>query len=239
MKTNSKEENQRACEEENRPYEVKFGAQTEFAILPGEDPLEFEILRGQLAAEHAPDGPLQEDLVLTLAKFIWRKRRSQRFLAARAAVAQFDPSHELYDESLVLKVFDHALGAAKSIGEIRWLLDRLEGRFADHLKAKCPRRVFPTLDEWVKAMRKEVQEVLMPVPARFSPSDELLIKRSSTLLTDDVFARELEFEERIDRRIEQTLDRLEKVKAAKRPVSFREAQRFSRSHPTRLDGFVK
>jgi hypothetical protein len=140
---------------------------------------------------------------------------------------------------MVLTIFYHSLGVAKSMGEIRWLLDRLGGHSADHLKAKCPRGAFQTRDEWVKAMQKEVQEVLMPAAAPFSPPDEVLIKRSSALLTDDVFARELEFEERDDRRIEQTLDRLEKVKAAKRRVSFREAQRFSRSHPTRLNGFVK
>jgi hypothetical protein len=67
----------------------------------------------------------------------------------------------------------------------------------------------------------------------------VLIKQSSAILTDDVFARELEFEERIDRTIEQTLDRLEKVKAAKRRVSFLESQRFDRSHPSRLVRFVK
>ena len=68
----------------------------EFAILPGEDAREFENLFGQLA----PDGPVEEDLVLTLAKCIWRKRRYQRFLAAKVTAAKFDPSHEGYDGAL-------------------------------------------------------------------------------------------------------------------------------------------
>ena len=72
----------------------------EFAILPGEDAREFENLFGQLASEYAPDGPVEEDLVLTLAKCIWRKRRYQRFLAAKVTAAKFDPSHEGYDGAL-------------------------------------------------------------------------------------------------------------------------------------------
>jgi hypothetical protein len=233
MKTNNKEDDERA-------YEMKFGPETEFAILPGEKPIEFEILRGQLGEEHAPDGPLEEDLVLTIAKCIWRKRRYQRFLAARATAAQFDPSHEAYDEAMALNAFHHAIDGAKDYSEIWRSLARLGGHFADHLDAKCPKGKFPTPEAWVKAMQEEIKKVLMPSATRFGETpDEVLIKQSSAILTDDTFARELEFEERIDRTIEQALERLERAKAAKRQVSFREAQRFSRSHPVRIVGFAK
>ena len=77
----------------------------------------------------------------------------------------------------------------------------------------------------------------MPAATRLANVPD--IKQSSAILTDDMFARELEFEARIDKTIEQTLDCLEKAKAAKRRVSFREAQRFSRSHPGRLVRFAK
>ena len=70
------------------------------------------------------------------------------------------------------------------------------------------------------------------------PPDEVLIKHASAVLTDDALARELEFEDRIDRKLEQTLDRLAKVKAAKQGGSFREAQRRSRSHPRRIIGLA-
>ncbi|MGY8678210.1 hypothetical protein Q2941_10365 [Bradyrhizobium sp. UFLA05-153] len=225
---------------DERAYQVKFGPKTEFAILPGENPLEFEILRGQVAGEHAPDGPLEEDLVLTIAKCIWRKRRYQRFLASRVTAAKFESGHEAYDEAMALNAFYHAIDGAVSFPEIRRTLDQLGGHFADHLHAKCPKGEFGTPQEWVKALQEEVQKVLIPAATRFGcPPDEVLIKQSSAVLTDDAFARELEFEERIDRKLEQTLDRLEKVKAAKRRVSFHEAQRFNRSHPVRIVGFAK
>src|ERR1700751_3475551 len=109
------------CDSENdeRDYAVNFGAETEFAVLPGENPLEFEILRGQLASEHAPDGPHEEDLVLTIAKCIWRKRRYQCFLAAKVTAARSDPDHEAYDEVAALNAFYHAIDGAVSFLEIR------------------------------------------------------------------------------------------------------------------------
>src|SRR6516165_9514627 len=130
MKPNSKKD--------ERAYQVKFGTETEFAILLGENPLEFEILRGQVAGEHAPDGPLEEDLVLTIAKCIWRKRRYQRFLASKVTAAKVDPSHEAYDEAMALDAFYHAIDGAVSFSEIRRSLVQLGGHFADHLDAKCP-----------------------------------------------------------------------------------------------------
>src|SRR6476659_1244967 len=111
--------------EDPRAYEVKFGAETEFAILPGENPLEFEMLRGRLAEELSPDGPLEEDQVLTVAKCIWRKQRYQRFLAARVMAAKFDPGHEAYDEAMALNGFYHAIDGATHFGEVRQSLDQL------------------------------------------------------------------------------------------------------------------
>jgi hypothetical protein len=218
--------------EDPRAYEVKFGAETEFAILPGENPLEFEMLRGRLAEELSPDGPLEEDQVLTVAKCIWRKQRYQRFLAARVMAAKFDPGHEAYDEAMALNGFYHAINGATHFGEVRQSLDQLGGHFADHLDAKCPREKFQTPEDWVKAMQEEVQKVLLPAAARFGrPPDEVLIEQSSAILTDDVFARELGFEERIDRKLEQARAELEKIKKSKQQTSFREAQRLRRARP--------
>jgi hypothetical protein len=83
-------------------------------------------------------------------------------------------------------------------------------------------------------MQEEVQKVLLPAATRFGdPPDGglMLIEQSSAILTDDVFARDLEVEERIGRLIDQALGRLEKLEKTKKSNqqnSFREAQRLSR-----------
>jgi len=50
-----------------RGYKVKSGADTELAILPAEEPLPFELLHTKVAEDRAPDGPVEESLVHTIA----------------------------------------------------------------------------------------------------------------------------------------------------------------------------
>ena len=75
----------------NRPNALKHGAFSKVAILPGEDPREFEELHSALIEEWAPTGPTEEDAVLSIAIGIWRKRRVQKFLQAKIAVWRADP----------------------------------------------------------------------------------------------------------------------------------------------------
>jgi hypothetical protein len=60
-------------------HAVKHGAFAKTAILPGEDPQEFEELHSALMEEWAPVGPTEEDAVLSIAKGVWRKGRAQKF----------------------------------------------------------------------------------------------------------------------------------------------------------------
>jgi hypothetical protein len=223
-------------EDDERTYEVKLGADAKFAILPGENPIEFEILRGQLAEELAPDGPLEEDLVLTIAKCIWRKRRYQNLLLAKTIATHFEPKQkEHHEERQALDTFYRAISYAMSFEEVQQSLDQLGAcapHFAAHLLFEYPRGNFRESEEWVRAMQELNERLMLSITLR-----EVAVTPAA--ITDDVFARELEFEARSDRTIEQTLDRLEKVKAAKRRVSFREAQRFDRSHRSRLVRFEK
>ena len=60
------------------PNALKHGAFAKTAIIPGEDPQEFEELHSALIEEWGHVGPTEEDAVLTVAKGIWRKRRLQK-----------------------------------------------------------------------------------------------------------------------------------------------------------------
>jgi hypothetical protein len=226
--------------ENNRFYEVKFGAETEFAILPGENPLEFELLHTRLAEEWAPDGPLEEDALCTMAKCIWRKRRYQRFNAAKNTAAQFDPDHKAYDEAMALNGFYQVLLQETAEHELRRMLGRLGGHFAEHLRNKCPKPKFKVTKAWVKAMRREIENVLMPAATRFgSPPDEVLMSQSAAFLTDEVFARELEFEKQLEAELKEARNQLFEIKKAKRQIQFREIRRFERRHPSRLSGIIR
>jgi hypothetical protein len=52
---------------------LKHGAFSATAILPGEDPTAFEELHQKLIAELAPIGALEDDIVWTITRLVWRK----------------------------------------------------------------------------------------------------------------------------------------------------------------------
>jgi hypothetical protein len=55
-----------------RPNALKHGIFSATAILPGEDPQEFEELHCSLIEEWMPHGATEDDAVLSIAKAVWR-----------------------------------------------------------------------------------------------------------------------------------------------------------------------
>ena len=71
-------------------------------VLPGESRQEFDALHAELIAEFAPEGRLETDTVLSLAKCLWRKARLDGLTRApRPEPASFeavmDPLHPRYE----------------------------------------------------------------------------------------------------------------------------------------------
>jgi hypothetical protein len=56
------------------PAAFKHGAYSATTVLPGEDPAAFEKLHQDLIAELTPSGALEEDVVATIARLVWRKQ---------------------------------------------------------------------------------------------------------------------------------------------------------------------
>ena len=139
---------------------LKHGAFAQTAILPGEDPREFEELHSALIEEWAPIGPTEEDAVLSIAKGVWRKRRAQKFLEAEIEICRFDPEHPLYDEAQDLRVLLSIMETAPFLNFVetapdifeRYLqeaINRLVSGFqADYLQEKCPRQNFESASAW-------------------------------------------------------------------------------------------
>jgi hypothetical protein len=67
---------------------LKHGGYSATGLLPGEDLAAFEKLHRDLIAELCPDGPLQEDTVLGIARLMWRKQNLETFRVAEAARAR-------------------------------------------------------------------------------------------------------------------------------------------------------
>jgi hypothetical protein len=64
---------------------LKHGGYSALRLLPGEDPAALEKLHKTLVAEFAPNGALEEDIVLTIAHLTWRKQNLGTFRLAELA----------------------------------------------------------------------------------------------------------------------------------------------------------
>src|SRR5260221_13135685 len=64
---------------------LKHGGYAANAILPGENRADFEKLHQSLIAELAPVGGLEDDIIATMAGFVWRKQNLATFRIAELA----------------------------------------------------------------------------------------------------------------------------------------------------------
>jgi hypothetical protein len=67
------------------PPTFKHGGYCASDVLPGESAAAFEKLKKDIVDELAPNGPLEDDIVKTLARLVWRKQNLGTFNVAQRA----------------------------------------------------------------------------------------------------------------------------------------------------------
>jgi hypothetical protein len=204
---------------------VKHGAFAKMAILPGEDPKEFEELHSAIIEEWAPDGPTEEDAVLSIAKGVWRKRRQQKFLYTEIDKCSWDPEHPLFDEARGLRNLLDIMEDGSSLEIMEREPDGFEYLLKFVIKASIPsyvgipkleeafpREKYESVSDWVAALRRVISGVLLQ---HSDPKPEVLLNRSAEVHTPDVVDHELAVDERIDAMIDRAVKRLVQTKAMK------------------------
>ena len=68
---------------------LKHGAYSATAVLPGESQAAFEKLHRDLIAELTPSGVLEDDIVMTIARLLWRKQNLRTQRIAELALGRF------------------------------------------------------------------------------------------------------------------------------------------------------
>ena len=83
------------------PSALKHGAYSATAVLPGESQAEFEKLHRGLIAEFFPSGLLEDDIVMNMARLLWRKQNLLTFQIAESARSRYwQIIHERVDGSV-------------------------------------------------------------------------------------------------------------------------------------------
>jgi hypothetical protein len=187
-------------------------------VLPWEDRREFVQLHNDLIEEWNPDGETELDVVFTIAKCIWRKRRMQYFLHAKVEGYRIDPDHSAYDEAFVLRQLLKSVEVAPDEFEV--VLHALRANIANDLRQKFPQESFESTSEWVQAVQNEIRSNLLPAIERFGePPPEVKIFQSAAAMSQEVIENELAVEERIDAMINGAIKRLVQTKAMKQMLN--------------------
>jgi hypothetical protein len=87
----------------------------------------------------------------------------------------------------------------------------LGGEFSTHLKREVPKEKYSTTPEWVQAVKREVDEVLLP---RARSPDHLAAKAAEFITTDRII-EDLMLEERLDAMVDRAMRRLAQMKFMK------------------------
>jgi hypothetical protein len=212
------------------PSALTHGAFSTMAFRPGEDPNQFKRLVLDLTAELVPLGAMEEETVLALAGYIWRRRRIERSFSAQIFLSRSDPSHPAYDKHL------HEVATLKA--ELQILEDNpqyaakvLETYAAEvrvEFELKFPRKNYSSESEWALAISEQLKakihlqlELAQPllslneVAASASPS---AIIDAAHVLRDDLSDKELVLLQRIDKMIEGMLRRFYTLKGMKQTL---------------------
>jgi hypothetical protein len=198
---------------EARLNALRHGAYAETAILPGEDPKEFERLLAELNDEWKAEGPSERDCVLTMAKGIWRKARVQKFLYSKMVGCTYDPKHPLFDE--VRSLFSFFFIVTSAPDKFEKCLDCLSNEHADHLRAGFYPENFDAIEKWEEALRKEIFALFAKAEKLTDVPLEALLDRSARIVTADEFENEVALEAANDAMIDRAFKRLVQIKGLK------------------------
>jgi hypothetical protein len=207
-----------------RFYETSEQDLVDFA---GEDPLGFELLRTQLAEAYAPDGLDEENCIYQMAKSLFLKRDLPTKRSRMKVVT----------EAETLNKFNDLLLANASESKIESALDSFRGELIDELRRRYPRRNYDSTEEWIEALKQVIFCEFMgrAIAMRYQEEQQPQEPAPGHLLPE-MLERERAYEKQLDESYDHALDRLFKIKARKRQITFWELQRFDRTHPERLAG---
>ncbi len=78
------------------PCAMKHGGYSNTTLLPNEDAKAFKKLHDDLRNELLPSGPLEEDVVLSIARLLWRKQNMSTYQAVEWTKRKVSEVHTRY-----------------------------------------------------------------------------------------------------------------------------------------------
>ena len=150
------------------PPALKHGAYSEAVLLPGEDPAEFKALHKGLIADLRPNGRMEEETVLSIARLTWRRQNLARFEAGQL-------SHYVW-ETLKIVVAEESDDIRKFDKEIMAAFDKMTEASKGARGAKGTRDAVELVEGWKVAVLSRLLKEL-DVEERLDAMIDRLLKR--------------------------------------------------------------
>jgi hypothetical protein len=102
------------------PSALKHGAHSSITLLPGEDEAAFNKLHDGLKEEFAPVGPLEQDIIRSMACLVWRKQNLATFYKVEHAIHRCEAIQSEAIDAAMPRLIDEGIreqvNAASSVG---------------------------------------------------------------------------------------------------------------------------
>src|SRR5260370_26325067 len=115
------------------------------------------------------------------------------------------------------------------------MIGMLGEEFSTHLKREVPKEKYPTTPEWVQAVKREVDEVLLPRARAEMESPDHLAAKAAEFITTDRILEDLALEERLDAMVDRAMRRLAQTKFMKQ-VSGSSERLLKNTTPLQIEG---
>jgi hypothetical protein len=111
--------------------------------------------------------------------------------------------------------FSSSLYGMLGVDYLRMMIGMLGEEFSTHLKREVPQEKYPTTPEWVQAVKREVDDVLLPRARAEMDSPDYLAAKAAEFITTDRILEDLDLEERLDAMVDRAMRRLAQIKFMK------------------------
>jgi hypothetical protein len=107
---------------------------------------------------------------------------------------------------------------------LKLMIGMLGGEPAAHLKREVPQEKYSSNPEWVQAIKREVDEVLLPRARAEMESPDYLAAKAAEFITTDRILEDIALEERLHAMVDRAMRRLAQMKFMKQISRSRERQ---------------
>jgi len=208
---------------DRRHNALKHGAFAKELVILGENKNDFDELHRSCIKELKPFGRMEEEVVLSIAKYMWRKRRIDRLFIDEANWLQEHP--DAPELRAVSQFNEHFIRKGTRCSVVWDLLALLPEHYRAAIRKefKCPSTEYD--DEWIDQIKKFIVDLhsMAALGALSSLEDPSSVGKTAAKIRE-LSAKQTALEDRLDMMIDKALKRLATLKTFKQVVAIQETR---------------